>query len=82
MPVSKAERYEQETAIFQMRSEGGLQTLRAWLFAHRDATNLKWPDLAGEDLNKAQGEAKLVNRLIKMIDQGPAIKSIEERRNG
>lgn len=77
MPVSKAERYEQEATIFACRTEAGLLKLRDWLYARRDEINERWMDLAGEELIKVQGEAKLLKRQIKLLDQGPTIKEKE-----
>ena len=78
MAISKSERYEQESAIFQYRTEAGLQKLREWLFTRRDVINDKWMELEGDELIRWQGEAKLIKRQIKLLDQGPTIKETEQ----
>ena len=74
MAISKSEQHAQEVAIFQYRAEAGLQKMREWLFARRDAINEQWMELIGDELLQMQGEAKLVKRQIKLLDQGPIIK--------
>lgn len=73
MAVSKQERWGLETAIFQLRSEGGLQKLREWLWSRREEINSKWVDQIDDDLTKLQGEARLVRQLLDLIDKGPKI---------
>ena len=83
MSLTKYERFETEHQIFQTRVETGLQAMRSWLFARREEINLKWPGMIAEDLTRMQGEALLVNRLIKMIDVGPTIpRETKEVTNG
>lgn len=72
--ITKPEQYAQETAIFLMRNESGLQNLRAWLYGRRDQINRDWPGQEGDDLIRLQGAAKEVARLIKMVDVGPTMK--------
>lgn len=74
MSIAKQEQYEHEQAVFQYRVEAGLQAMRAWLFARREGINKLWPTLEGESLTRLQGEARLINRQIEMIDAGPRIK--------
>jgi hypothetical protein len=74
MTIAGAERYKLEQQIFSCRTEAGLQKMREWLYDRRDGLNNKWPDLVGDDLASAQGEARAVNKMIKMLDQGPTIK--------
>ena len=81
--ITKYERFETEHQIFQTRHEPGLQAMRTWLFARREEINLKWPGSLPDELVKMQGEAMLVNKLIKMIDVGPTIpREIKEVTNG
>lgn len=68
------DRRTNELAIFALRSEPGVQEMRKWLFWKRDDITDKWPELTGDDLTQLQGEARLVKKMIKMIDQGPQIK--------
>lgn len=81
--ITKSERHDQEHTIFQTRNDAGTQAMRAWLYARRDEVNSKWTGMIGEDLMRLQGEASLVNRLIKMIDFGPTVpKQPEEKNHG
>jgi len=77
MSVVKEEQHKLELAVFQMRNEGGVQSLRALLYMRRDQINRDWPGQVGDDLVQLQGAAREVARLIKMIDVGPSIKSTE-----
>ena len=72
--TSHTEKHANELAIYALRGEPGLQEMRKWLFAKRDDIGDRWTELEGNDLLKLQGEARLVKRVIKMIDQGPQIK--------
>jgi len=82
MSIVKEEQHKLETAIFQMRNEGGLQNLRSWLYARHDQINRDWPGQEGENLIRLQGAAKEVAKLIKLIDIGPTIKPTEEMSHG
>lgn len=73
MATSKADQFEQEQKIFACRHETGTQSMRAWLFARRDKVNMQWLTAVGDDLLRLQGEAKLIQRQIDMIDTGPTI---------
>ena len=77
MSVVKEEQYKSELAVFQMRNEGGLQSLRAWLYARRDRINQDWPGQEGEELIRLQGAAKEVAKLIRMLDVGPTIRAAD-----
>ena len=70
------DRWANELAIFTLRGEPGLQEMRKRLFAYRDDIADKWTELEGNDLLRLQGEARVVKRLIKMVDQGPTIKGV------
>jgi hypothetical protein len=72
MSVNKPEKYAHELTIFACRTEQGLETMRRWLRDHRDG--IRWTDLDGVDLSRAQGEARFANRLIKMLEVGPTNK--------
>ena len=74
MTISKPERHANEVAVFLHRGDAGAQALRTWMYARRDELNEQWMDMVGEDLTRAQGEAKVVKRVIRLIDQGPTIK--------
>ena len=65
------QRSEQEQAIFQLRAEAGIATVRAWLYREQARLNKQWPDLFGDPLMVAQGEARGIRRLLSVIDDGP-----------
>jgi len=73
--ISKEERYNTEVAVHASRHEAGLGALRDWLYMRRDEINTNWPNIVGDELSALQGESKLVMRLIKLIEHGPAIKN-------
>lgn len=77
MSVIKAEQHKTEMDIFLCRNEGGVQAMRSWLYARRDRINTEWIGMVGDDLIREQGEARAVNKMIKLIDDGPAIKSTQ-----
>ena len=72
--VVKQEQHVQEMNIFQSRYEGGLQSMRDWLYARQARINTEWIGMAGDDLLREQGEARAIARMIKLIDIGPTIK--------
>ena len=76
MTTTHEDRHVNEIAIYTLRGEPGLQEMRKRLYAMRDEISDKWTDLTGDDLLKLQGEARLVKKLIRMIDQGPIIKGV------
>jgi hypothetical protein len=75
MTISKPERYELEIKIFEVRGEIGIQAIRDWLFTEQMRLNGRWPSLLDEELTQAQGAAALIQRLIKLIDVGPTMKT-------
>lgn len=76
MEISKRERHVQEMNVFQLRNEGGLQALRAWLYREQAEVNDKWPRALLDQLPRLQGEASICAKLIRMIDIGPTIKTL------
>jgi hypothetical protein len=76
MSIVRQEQAEHELAIFMMRNEGGVQAVRAWLYARRDQINQDWPGQDGEYLPRLQGEARAIAKLIRLIDIGPTLKPI------
>jgi len=76
MTTAHEDRHANEIAIYTLRSEPGLQEMRKWLYAKRDEISDKFMELGMDDLPKMQGEARLVKKMIKMIDQGPQIKGV------
>ena len=74
MPIVKQQRHENEIAVHTLRNEPGLQALRAWTHELRDEINGKWFHAVGDELLTLQGKARLLQAIIKMIDDGPAIR--------
>lgn len=74
MAINKPEQYDMERTIFACRGESGLQSMRSWLYARRDKINEQWITADGDDLSRLQGEAKAVQKQIKLIDEGPTTK--------
>jgi hypothetical protein len=56
--------------VHQLAHEPGLNAMRDLLFIRRDEINKQWLDASGDALSKLQGEAKLVDKLIRVIDHG------------
>ena len=77
MNVVNEDKHRLETAVFQMRNEGGLQALRTLLHMRRDQINKMWTGQTGDDLIRLQGSAQEVEALIKYIDKEPTIKQLE-----
>lgn len=72
--VSKAEQYGQEQAMFERQHDPGVLAVRAWLYGRQGSINSQWPSLSGEELLRLQGEARVVAKMIRLIEHGPAIK--------
>lgn len=77
MVIAKEEQYKNELMVYGSRHEDGVRAVHAWLLHRRDVINQVWPTLAGEELNRMQGMALQVARLISLIEQGPKIKQTE-----
>ena len=77
---ARHEQHELELAVHQHRADTGTQAIRSWLYARRNEINDKFPDAPEEELPRLKYEAKLVIRLIRLIEQGPRIKTTEERK--
>ena len=71
--ITKEDRHTQEHKIFQARGEIGIIVFRDWLYDRQTEINRKWPEMAGDDLIRIQGEARLIARQIKMIEKGPTV---------
>ena len=78
MSISKQERYETENVIYTQRHDPGIVAIKQWLYIRRDELNNSWRNTISEDGNieRLQGEARMVDRLIRVIDTGPTIKEI------
>lgn len=73
MSITHEERGRNEAAIFAYRTEAGVQEVRRWLYARRDGISDNWTEKTGDELLQLQGEARLVKKLIKLIDTGPTV---------
>lgn len=74
MSIVKPEQHKNELDVFLCRNEGGIQAMRSWLYSRRERINTEWIGMVGDELTREQGEARLVAKLIRMIDDGPTIK--------
>ena len=63
--------HQHDIDVHLRRSEAGVQAIRGWLFERQTKLNKNWPGLLGEELSAAQGEAKMINKLINIIDEAP-----------
>ncbi len=75
--ISKQEQHGLEIAVFNQRGEAGLVKMREWLYDQQARVNREWPNAIGDEVLKLQGEAKLLQRIVKMLEQGPTIKQLE-----
>lgn len=76
MSIARQEQYELEQRIFQLRNEAGAQAIREHIINCLDAINASWPDRTGDDLTRAQGQAKSFAVLLRIIDDGPKHKPV------
>ena len=82
MSIVKEEQYELEVKILQQARDGGTAPVRAWLYIAQAKVNSMWPGAIGEELYRLQGEARLITRLLKVIDNGPAYRKPDGGTNG
>jgi hypothetical protein len=71
--LTKEEQHRNETTIYQCRTEAGLVALRYWLLDRQAYINRKWPSAPDDQVKVYQGEARTLEKLLKLIEQGPAI---------
>lgn len=75
MAVAKEETHRLQTEIFRARSGEGLQAMRAFLWVEKERYGRLWPLAMGADLVMMQGEMKVVQRLLDLIDTGPKVRN-------
>lgn len=80
MEISKQQRQALETQIHQLRVEGGVRAIHTLLLEKRDQLNKKWPRATGEDTYRSQGEALVIDDLIRVIEDGPRIRIEQESK--
>lgn len=80
MEISKQQRQALENQIHRHRVEGGVRAIRELLLEKRDQLNKKWPRATGEDVYRSQGEAVVIDDLIRVIDEGPRIRIEQESK--
>ena len=78
--ITKEEQHRNEVTIYQCRTEAGLIAMRNWLLDRQAVINRKWPHAIGEQVTLYQGEARTLEKLRKLLEQGPAIKEIQSER--
>ena len=74
MALSNPEKHALELGIFQLRSEAGMQKFREWLLNRQSYLNSQWPSAVGDELLQMQGEAKLLQKQLKLLENGPTFK--------
>lgn len=74
MAIHNKERYELELAVFQLRGEAGLRKLHELMQNRMAVINSKWPDAVGDELLQLQGEARALQKQLKLLEHGPTIK--------
>ena len=77
MALAKEERQKLEHQVHQLKHDGGSRAVLELLKLDLEDLNKKWFTLQGDDLIKAQGEAKHITKLIGTIEDGPKIKPKE-----
>lgn len=71
--LTKAEQHQHEVTIYQSRHEAGLVALRYWLLDRQAHINRKWHSAPDEEVKLYKGEARTLEKLLRLIEQGPAI---------
>lgn len=82
MSIAREELFKIEHGVFQCRLDAGTQFIRSWLIEQQARVNRDWPQLAGDDLIRLQGEARMLAKLVKLIEQGPSHKQPQGGTNG
>ena len=72
--AEKVQELELQQAVHRLRSDEGVRSLRALAWMRLERVNTIWPDAIGDELLQLQGEARSLRKIIRMIDDGPAIK--------
>lgn len=77
-----AEREEQralEATVHRLRPDEGVQAVRSLMALRLESVERAWYKAVGNDeLRQLQGEARTLRRLIGTIDNGPAIKDVQQ----
>lgn len=74
MEVSKQEQWELEQSIHRGRHDAAVIEIHRWISLRQETVNKTWPDTAGEELSRLQGEARTLKALLRIIEDGPTIK--------
>ena len=77
MAAIKEEQQALELKVHQHRGDEGLIALRSLLWMRRDHINNRWLDASGDELLQLQGEGQAIRRVLRTLDNGPAIKTVE-----
>ncbi len=75
MTTAHAEKRELMQKVHAARHEG--TAVYEYLKFRRHEINERWVNLTGDDLTLAQGAAREINKMLKIIEQGPAITTTE-----
>lgn len=77
--TAKQEQQEAEQQVHNNRHSDGVGAAYKWLKLRQGDLNRTWPGKSGDELLQAQGEARLLQKLIRVIEEGPTIKREVER---
>ena len=78
MSTAKPEQHALELVIHLARVEGGVIAMRDWLVMQRDANNKAWPSAQPQEVPALQGEARMIAKLLRTIEEGPKLKQVGE----
>ena len=69
--TNRAELHELHKHIRSYRHEAGVRSVYDWANYEQGQLNQKWPTLMGDELLQAQGAAKLLDKIKKMLETDP-----------
>ena len=69
--TNRAELHELHKQLRGYRHEAGTRTVYDWLNYERGELNRKWPALSADELLHAQGEARMLDKLKKLMETDP-----------
>ena len=72
--IAQPEKHQVQHRIHRSRGDPGVLAIREWILLEQADANRRWVNLAGEELTKKQGEAVMLAKLLKTIDEIPLIK--------
>ncbi|MGH8370861.1 MAG: hypothetical protein ACRESC_07750 [Gammaproteobacteria bacterium] len=77
MDIVRESEHELIYSVFTSRHEAGVRAMHELLTQRRAMLNQRWPGLSGDDLLAAQGSAREIDKLLRIIEKGPTISKTE-----